>query len=47
MAKKQPLLKNRTLSRMESLLGVFLALLVPTLLGSGLDLVHVTASVLH
>jgi hypothetical protein len=40
------MVQNRHLARVESLLGVFMALLIPTMLGSGFDLVKATASLL-
>ncbi len=42
MAKKRPLVQNRTLTRVESLLGVFMALLLPAL-SAGAALPQLTA----
>ncbi len=45
MAKQRSFLTNRTLTRVESLFGVFLALLIPAL-SAGFSLPQLTAMVL-
>ena len=46
MATGSPL-TNRAMQRVESLIGVFLALLIPVVIGSGTSMVDVAASLLR